>query len=135
MPMTEDDRLAERVRLAMGEDPPVREMRMFGGIAFMIRGNMCCGVVGGKLVARVGVDRYHKALARPHARPMDFTGKPIKGFLFIDAEGCRSSRQVAGWVRLAKEFALSLPEKAASRRRAGARRSPPGKKPGRRRVR
>lgn len=84
---------------------------MFGGIAFMVRGNMCCGVVKDELMVRVGPDRYEEALARPHARPMDFTGRPMKGMLFVAEPGFRTDEALAQWVALASEYAASLPPK------------------------
>jgi len=67
---------------------------MFGGIAFMISGNMCCGVVGEELMARVGHEQYDEALLRPHARKMDFTGKPLMGFVYIGFEGFASDKDL-----------------------------------------
>ena len=60
---------------------------MFGGIAFMVRGNMCCGVQGSDLRARIGPDEFEAMLKKPHARDMDFTGKPLRGFLYVDQAG------------------------------------------------
>lgn len=75
--MAYDEGLAERVREAPKNQKTLSEKKMFGGLSFLIRGNMCCGVVGDRLVARVGKERYEEALAQPYARPMDFTGKPL----------------------------------------------------------
>jgi TfoX/Sxy family transcriptional regulator of competence genes len=84
---------------------------MFGGLCFLIHGNMCCGVLKGKLVLRLEPERVKKLLARPHTRPMDFTGRPLKGFVFIEAEGVRSSRQLRNFVSMALLFAQGLPPK------------------------
>ena len=73
--MAYDEAVARRVREALAGTPDVVEKRMFGGIAFMVRGNMCCGVIGDRLMLRVGPKGYETALSRPHAKPMDFTGK------------------------------------------------------------
>ena len=84
---------------------------MFGGLSFMVRGNMACGVIGEELVVRVGKDGHEAALARPHARVMDFTGKPMQGWIYVGAEGVESDAELAEWVELGLEYALSLPAK------------------------
>jgi TfoX/Sxy family transcriptional regulator of competence genes len=110
--MAFDENLAERIRKALGGRRDVSEKKMFGGIAFMVRGNMCCGAVGNDLMVRVGSERYESALGRPHARPMDFTGKPLTGMVYVGPKGCTTDAAVARWVDEAAEFAMSLPEKA-----------------------
>ena len=84
---------------------------MFGGIAFLLRGNMLCGVVDRDLMVRVGPDAYAEALARPHAREMDFTGRPMRGLLYVDAAGVRTARQLRSWLDRGLAFAGSLPAK------------------------
>ena len=69
------------------------EKKMFGGIAFMLNGNMCCGVINDLLMARVGRDRYEASLALPHVRPMDFTGKPMTGYVYVEPGGYRERRR------------------------------------------
>ena len=113
---TFDQRLAERVRRVLRARRGVTERRMFGGLTFLVRGHMCCGVVGDDLVIRVGPEHYKVALSRPHARPMDFTGRPLKGFVYVGPNGHRTDQALARWVRLAAEFASSLPSKQAQRR-------------------
>ena len=81
--MPYDERLAGRVRAVMADADGVRERKMFGGLAFLLNGNMCCGVVRDDLMVRVGPDDYDQSLKRAHARPMDFTGKPMKGFVDV----------------------------------------------------
>jgi hypothetical protein len=109
--MKYSERLADRIRKLLSSERGVVEKKMFGGLAFMLRGNMCCGIVGRKLVARVGPERYESILARRHTRSMTFTGKLLKGFVYVEPAGCRSARDLRAWVQLAKEFALSLPAK------------------------
>lgn len=109
--MAYDEGLAERLREVYVGMPDVTEKKMFGGLAFMVRGHMSCGVVNDTLMARVGPASYADALARPHAREMDFTGKPLKGFVYVDAEGIESDDALASWVRLSLEFVGSLPPK------------------------
>ncbi len=87
--MAFDEKLADRVRSILRERNDVVERKMFGGLAFLIRGNMCCGIVGTDLMVRVGADQHESALAEAHARPMDFTGRPSKGMVYVGAEGLR----------------------------------------------
>lgn len=87
------------------------EKKMFGGLSFMVKGHMCCGVVGDELMVRVGPDGYEAALERPHARPMDFTGKPLKGFVYVAPQGFSTQSTLERWIRLALEFVETLPAK------------------------
>ncbi len=103
--------VAARVRNALAESLDVVEKRMFGGIAFMLRGNMCCGVVGDRLMLRMGPEEYKAALSRPHSRAMDFTGKPMKGLVYVEPAGFASPRDLKTWIERAMKFALSLPAK------------------------
>ena len=109
--MAYDDGVAHRVREALQRQSNVVEKKMFGGLAFMVRGNMCCGVIGEELMMRVGPGGYETALTQPHARKMDFTGKPLKGFVYIDSDGFDSDDDLQAWVDRALEFVLSLPAK------------------------
>jgi hypothetical protein len=106
-----DESLAERVRGVFGEDPRLHEQKMFGGIAFMISGNMCVGVAGDDLMVRVGKDSYEDALAQPHAREMDFTGRPMRGIVFVDAGGVGTDAALEHWVDRGLAFAGALPAK------------------------
>jgi TfoX/Sxy family transcriptional regulator of competence genes len=109
--MAFDEAVAGRIREALAGAPDVVEKRMFGGIAFMLRGNMCCGVIGDRLMLRVGPDGYEPALSRPHAKPMDFTGKPMKGMVYVEPAGFASDGGLKAWISRAMKFALSLPAK------------------------
>ena len=109
--MAFDEAVAERVREALAKSPDVVEKRMFGGVAFMVRGNMCCGVIGDRLMLRVGPVGYDTALSRPHAKPMDFTGRPMKGMIYVEPAGFASPMDLKTCVERAMEFALSLPAK------------------------
>lgn len=109
--MTYDDRIAQRIRDALRNQPDVDEKRMFGGLTFMVRGNMCCGVVGEELVARVGPEGYDEALRNPYARPMDFTGKPMKGFVYVAPDGFASDLDLQDWIDMAVQFVETLPAK------------------------
>lgn len=109
--MAYDLTLAERVRRALARRRSVSEKKMFGGLAFMIGGHMCCGVLGDRLVVRVLLTRYRRLLSTPHVRPMDFTGKPLTGFLYVEAEGCKTHASLVRWVRHSVEFVGSRPPK------------------------
>ncbi len=84
---------------------------MFGGLAFMVNGHMSCGIVGENLVVRVGAGGYQDALSQPHARPMDFTGRPMQGFVYVAPPGYRSTAQLRAWIQRSLHFVLSLPPK------------------------
>jgi TfoX/Sxy family transcriptional regulator of competence genes len=109
--MSFDETLAERLRPLFEGDYKVTEKKMFGGLAFMVNGNMCCGIVGKNLVVRTGPDTFDHALKRRHARPMDFTGRPMKGFVYIAPAGYRSERDLKSWTQLGLDFVLSQPPK------------------------
>ncbi len=109
--MAYNEALAGRVRKLLARRPARAEQRMFGGIAFMLRGHMCCGVLKDDLVIRVGPARYQKALSQPHARPMNFTGRPISGFVFVGPGGYRTDAALRKWITQAVEFVSSLPPK------------------------
>ncbi len=106
-----DESLAERVRSLLGGDYSLKEKRMFGGLAFMVNGYMCCGIVDKSLVVRVGVKGYRKALSQPHARPMDFTGRPMRGFVYVGPRGYRSTSDLRSWIQRGLHFVVSLPPK------------------------
>jgi len=84
---------------------------MFGGLAFMVNGHMCCGIVRKDLVVRTGPDEYEAALSQPHARPMNFTGRPMRGFVYVGPSGCQSTRDLKTWILRGLHFVLSLPPK------------------------
>ncbi len=109
--MAFDENLAERVRLIFAGRPDVAERRMFGGLAFMVRGHMCVGISGTKLMARVGPAAYEEALAQPHARHMDFTSKPLRGYVYVLADGLTDDASLHGWVAACERFVATLPAK------------------------
>jgi len=101
--MAVNSALVERARTAATQEAirrgfEIREKNMFGGLAFMLNNKMACGVIGDELMVRVGPDAYEAALTRPHARPMDFTGRPMRGYVFITADGCATQAAVNHWV-------------------------------------
>ena len=109
--MAYDEALAERVLDLLVDQQALTERRMFGGVAFMLRGNMGVGVTGDDLMVRVGPDAYEQTLAHPDAREMDFTGRPMRGFVFVQSEGLAKDDELEAWVRRGVDFALSLPPK------------------------
>jgi TfoX/Sxy family transcriptional regulator of competence genes len=109
--MAFDEGLAERMRELLAERPGITEKKMFGGLGFILDGNMCCGIVGDDLMVRVGPEAHDEALALPHARPMDFTGRPMKGFLYVGPDGVESDEDLAAWIGRGVDFAASLPPK------------------------
>lgn len=109
--MAYSEKLADRVREVLARRDDIVEKKMFGGLAFMLRGNMAAGVHRDSLMVRVGIDDYEQALTEPHARPMDLTGKPLRGFVFVDEEGLVSDADLGGWVQRGVTHALTLPEK------------------------
>ncbi|MDH3871358.1 MAG: TfoX/Sxy family protein [Gammaproteobacteria bacterium] len=109
--MAFDEGVAQRLREVFADRTDVVEKKMFGGIAFMVSGNMCCGVVGEELMARVGPGQYEKALKEPYAREMDFTGKPMKGFVYVDVQGFASDEDLESWVGRCEQFVDTLPPK------------------------
>lgn len=109
--MAYNEDLADRVRTSLEGHPGVTERKMFGGICFMIYGNMCCGVTNDDFMVRVGADSHESSLTLPHARPMDFTGRPMKGMVFVGAEGINDDRSLVGWIERGIDFAKSLPKK------------------------
>ena len=109
--MAYDQILAERVRTLLANQIELSERKMFGGLAFMVRGNMCCGIVGEELMVRVGPEQYAAALARPQTREMDFTGRPMRGMVMVATDGLASDESLAQWVRQGLLFVSSLPSK------------------------
>lgn len=109
--MAFDEALADRIRDALAARAEVSERKMFGGIAFMLAGNMAVGVIGEDLMVRLDPADAEKALGDPHTRPMDFTGKPMKNMVYVDPQGTASDEGLAAWVDAGADFASSLPPK------------------------
>jgi len=109
--MAYDEGLAQRIRESLSELPGLAEKKMFGGVGYMIRGNMACGVHGDEMIVRVGPDSYEEALASTHTRPFDMTGRPMKGWVMVAPDGIESDAELDRWIQRGVEFALSLPPK------------------------
>lgn len=103
--MAYDEQLAARVRRELGKRKDVSERRMFGGLAFMVGGHMACGVLGRDLIVRVGPDEGDGALAQPHVRPFDFTGRPSRGMVYVEPEGVTTDDDLRRWVAKGLAFA------------------------------
>lgn len=106
--MVYNERLAGRVRSLLTSRTDVEERQMFGGLTFMVAGRMCVGIVREDLMVRVGPEQHEEALAQAHARPMDFTGRTPKGFIFVGPEGVREDAALRTWVTRAVAFVESL---------------------------
>jgi len=109
--MAYDLGLAQRIREALADRPGITERRMFGGLAFLVDGKMFVGVQESVLMARVGPERHHDALAVPHVREMDFTGRPMKGYVYVDPPALAEDRNLSHWVQWCVTYVASLPAK------------------------
>ena len=110
IPAGPESELLARLRTHFAKRSDVVEKKMFGGWCFLVQGNMCCGLTGsGDLMVRVGPAAYSAALKLEHARPMDLTGTPMKGFVFVAAEGIRTGADLTAWLNRGVAYAESLP--------------------------
>jgi len=109
--MAYDQQLAERVRHVLKRRKGFSEKKMFGGVCFLLSGNMCCGVTRSALMLRLGPEGAAAALTEPYTRPMDFTGRPMKSMIYVDPEGYEFDDDLKNWLRRAAKFAASLPPK------------------------
>ena len=109
--MDYDETLAQRIRDAMAGEQGLSERKMFGGLTFLLNGHMSFGVVGHDLMLRLGNDGANQALTQPHVRAMDFTGKPMKGMVYIEPEGLHGDA-LTHWLQQAAAFTRTLPLKA-----------------------
>ena len=109
--MAYDTHLADRVRSLLNRRLEFSERKMFGGICFMLGGNMCCGVTTTELMLRLGPEGAAEALSEPHTREMDFTGRSIKSMIYVEPEGYQTEEALRRWVERAATFAASLPAK------------------------
>lgn len=103
-------KLAERIRAELGLIPFL-EKKMFGGVGFLIHGNMACGIHKENMIVRVDPEKHSRLLKKPHTKPFDITGKPMKGWLLVEPDGCKTARQLSAWIKEGVEFALTLPPK------------------------
>jgi TfoX/Sxy family transcriptional regulator of competence genes len=111
--MAYSEELAERVRrVLLPYKKDIEEKKMMGGLTFMLKGRMCCGIMKDGLIVRVGSGKFNEVLAKPHARIMDFTGKPLKNFLYAGKDGIKTKKQLEEWVALGVEYVKALPQTA-----------------------
>jgi len=109
--MAYDEALEKRLRSAFSDRSDVEVKKMFGGLCFMVSKHMCCGIVGDTLMARVGPEQYSECLSEEHVREMDFTGKALKGMVYVSAKGIAKDADLKKWVDRCTQFVLSLPPK------------------------
>ncbi len=117
--MAYDLKFAERIRAGL-QGLPIVEKKMFGGVGFLIHGNtlapgasagVACGIYKNDMLVRIDPAKYEKLLKKAHAKPFDRTGKPTKGWLLVDPQGCKTARQMGTWIKVGVDFALTLPPK------------------------
>ncbi len=109
--MAYDEGLAERLNDYFEGRTDVEVKKMFGGLCFMVSNHMCCGIIGDNLMARVGPDNYTECLSKKHVKKMDFTGKAMKGMVYVDPEGISEDSDLEYWAGICEEFVISLPPK------------------------
>jgi TfoX/Sxy family transcriptional regulator of competence genes len=102
--MAFDEKLNDRIRESLSQVPNVEEKYMFGGSCYMVDGKMCVGVVKDEMMCRIDHDIYEKALEKPGCREMVFTGKPMKGYVFVSQEGLKSKKEFDYWISLCLDF-------------------------------
>ena len=106
---TFDDLIARKIRKALDQVPDVSERQIIDGVAFFVQGNMCCGIFDGRLVVRVGAATYDRAVREPHAHPIDFTGRPLAGFVYVARDGYATDAALKRWLELGLNFVGTLP--------------------------
>ncbi|OLB30129.1 MAG: RNA methyltransferase [Gemmatimonadetes bacterium] len=109
--MAFDERLAERIRGSLGKRKGLVEKKMFGGVAFLLNGNMCVGVHKSDLLVRLAPDETDGALSQPHTRRFDLTGRPMQGWILVEPAGLKTDAKLGKWVQVATKYASSLPAK------------------------
>jgi len=109
--MAFDAKLADRIRKRLGKRAGLTEKQMFGGIAFLLNGNMCCGVHKDEMIVRLAPEDTDKALASPGVHLFDLTGRPMKGWILVQPKGLATAATLGKWVGVAAKYAASLPAK------------------------
>ena len=102
--MAYNEKLSDRIREALIKIPKVEEKYMFGGVCYMVNGKMCMGVVKEEMMCRIDPDKMEEALFKSGCRQMDFSGKPMKGYVFVNADGMKSKKEFDYWIQLSLEF-------------------------------
>jgi hypothetical protein len=109
--MAFDDKLADRIRKQLGKRRGLTEKKMFGGLAFLLNGNMCCGVHTQEMIVRLDPEQTDEALRERYARIFDLSGRPMKGWIFVHAKGLATEAALAKWIQIGVMYASSLPAK------------------------
>jgi len=109
--MAYDEELADRIQDVLAGQPGLVAKKMFGGVGYMVQGNMACGVHKDMLVVRVGLDAYDQSMGYPHTRPFDMTGRAMKGWVMVEPDGFASEADLKDWGNSGLNFALTLPQK------------------------
>jgi hypothetical protein len=109
--MAYDEKLAGRVRKLLAQRKAIAEKKMFGGVAFLLNGNMCCGLHGGELIVRLNPKETDRALAEPNTRIFDMTGRPMRGWILVKPDGVVGEGALSKWVSMGVSYAASLPAK------------------------
>lgn len=113
-----DESLAQRIReLLVADEVDFTEKKMFGGVAFLLQGNMFVGITKYELLVRVPTDEYEQALTQPHVRPMDFTGKPMKGYLYVAPDGLNHNDQLRYWLQRGRVYATTEGPKSKKKKK------------------
>src|SRR5262249_3022389 len=112
------EKLAQRIREILSRRKDICEKQMFGGLALMLNGHMFCGIIQGDLMVRVGPEQYEAALTQPHVRPMDFTGRPLNGYVYVAPAGYKKTSELAKWVQRGMTFVSSLAAKKSRAEKA-----------------
>jgi len=116
--MAYNEALAQRIRVTLGRHSAFTEKKMFGGICFLINGNMVCGTSSEELMLRLGDEGAQAALQESNTREMDFTGRPLKSMIYVSPEGIVSDRNLERWVKRAAYFVSTLPPKRAKKKKS-----------------
>lgn len=108
--MAYNPELAERIRVELSGIPFV-EKKMFGGVGYLLNGNMACGINKDNLIVRVAPEKHAALLSKDHVKPFDLTGRAMRGWLMVEPDGYKQPEDLAAWVREGVEFSLTLPPK------------------------
>ena len=109
--MAYNEQLAQRIRQRLGKRSGLAEKKMFGGIGFLLQGNMCCGVHGEDMIVRLDPEHTDQALSAPHTRQFDLTGRPMKGWILVEPKGLATDASLGKWIGIATKYAGTLPAK------------------------
>jgi TfoX/Sxy family transcriptional regulator of competence genes len=109
--MAFDSNLAERIRKQLAQQKGLTEKKMFGGIGFLLNGNMCCGVLGAEVIIRLDPEQTDKALTNKHTRIFDFSGRPMKGWIFVGTQAVETESDLKHWLQIGLKYVKSLPTK------------------------